>query len=88
MSSDLEKQLLGSVLTTAEIIYHLPDYPSILQTYVWQDYDTVPKVPNLTSFLNFWETNLDGKLNKVRIAWRGLVSAREFKYVDGKLIVH
>ena len=25
-------------LTTAEILYHLPDHPGILQSYVWQDH--------------------------------------------------
>jgi len=30
----LAKQLDGWRLTTAEILYHLPDHPALLQTYV------------------------------------------------------
>ena len=26
-------------LTTAEILYHMPDHPGLLQSYVWQDLD-------------------------------------------------
>ena len=45
----------GYNLTTAEIIYHMPDRPHILQTYIWQDYDIAPEFPVLTNFLGFWE---------------------------------
>ncbi len=58
----------GLTLTTAEIFYHLPDHPSILQTYVWQGYDRAPSYPVLTRFLDFWRRELDGPLHSVRIA--------------------
>jgi len=32
MHKDMEKQLQGYGLTTAQILYHLPDHPAILQT--------------------------------------------------------
>ena len=34
-----ELQLRGYRLTTAEIIYHLPDHPALLQSFIWQDLD-------------------------------------------------
>ncbi len=85
---DFESQLRGFGLTTAEILYHLPDHPSLLQTYLWQDYDQFPKLPRLCGFLDFWSRNLDGALNRVRIAHKGLVAPREFRYVDGAIVVH
>ena len=42
MSDDVRKQLEGYRLTTAEILYHLPDHPSLLQTFVWQTMDRAP----------------------------------------------
>lgn len=54
-------------LTTAEILYHMPDYPDLLQTYVWQDMDLVPDYPGLRKFLDFWGANLDGKLHSIRV---------------------
>lgn len=79
--SDLQKQLQGYVLTTAEITYHLPDYPRVLQTYLWQDYDLAPAYPQLHGFLKFWQEKLDGPLHSVRVAHRGLVAAGEWRSV-------
>ena len=56
------EQLQGFSLTTAEILYRMPDHPSLLQTYIWQDYDQHPNFPKLYGFLNFWTENLDGPL--------------------------
>ena len=40
-------QLDGYGLTTAEIHYYRPDHPSLLQLFVWQDYDLPPGFPVL-----------------------------------------
>jgi uncharacterized protein Usg len=63
----LAKQLKDYRLTTAEIVYHLPDHPALLQTYVWQDLDLAPRYPALTKFLDFWDRELEGKLHSVRV---------------------
>lgn len=70
-------QLAGFSLTTAEILYRMPDHPSLLQTYVWQDYDDWPRLPKLQRFLGFWVANLDGKLFRVRVAHNKLIGAAE-----------
>ena len=63
----LDLQLRDYRLTTAEILYRLPDHPVLLQSYIWQDYDLAPKFPVLHRFLGFWEDNLDGKLHSVSV---------------------
>ena len=55
-------------LTTAEILYHLPDQPHLLNTFVWQDYDVAPEFPELQRFLAFWEENMGGTLHSVRVS--------------------
>ena len=55
-------------LTLAEVVYYLPDYKDILQTYLWQEYDYVPRFPNLISFLNFWEKEIEGKIHSVKVS--------------------
>ncbi|MFP3656156.1 aspartate-semialdehyde dehydrogenase, partial [Burkholderia sp. SIMBA_052] len=50
-SSDLERQLHGYGITTAHILYRIPDFVSVLQTYVWQDYDLAPDFPAMRKFL-------------------------------------
>jgi uncharacterized protein Usg len=61
-------QLKDYRLTTAEILYHLPDHPGLLQSFVWQDMDIAPEYPVLHKFLDFWNRELDGKVHSVRIA--------------------
>lgn len=83
-----KQQLRGFSLTTAEILYHMPDYPSLLQTYVWQDYDEHPTFPKLHGFLNFWSDNLDGKLYRIRVANRKLISPAEVRMIDGQFVLN
>ena len=86
--SSLHAQLKGQRLTTAEIIYHLPDFPDILQSFVWQNLDTAPRFPILRRFLRFWDTNLEGALHHVRVASSPLVKPAESKFVEGELRLH
>ena len=79
---DFSKQLRGYGLTTAEILYHLPDHPTLLQSYIWQDYDLHPKFPALKKFLDFWSENLDGPLYKIRVGHSRLISPAEFSFND------
>lgn len=85
---DFRQQLEGFSLTTAEILYRMPDHPSLLQSFVWQDYDVHPSFPKLRGFLDFWTRNLDGKLFKVRVAHKGLVSPAELKMFDHEFRLH
>jgi uncharacterized protein Usg len=85
---DFARQIQGYSLTTAEILYGMPDHPSLMQSYVWQDYDLHPKFPKLHKFLDFWAQKLEGPVHQVRVAHRGLISPREFRFVDGMLMVH
>ncbi len=71
------RQLKGYRLATAEILYHMPDHPSLIQTFVWQNLDLSPKYPRLMKFLEFWENNLDGRLHSVTVGAMELISASE-----------
>jgi uncharacterized protein Usg len=73
MANQIYQQLQGYRLTTAEILYHLPDHPGVLQSYVWQDLDIAPRFPVLQKFLDFWVREIDGKLHSVRVASTGLI---------------
>lgn len=81
-------QLDGFSLTTAEIIYRLPDHPSLLQSYIWQEYDLCPRFPKLAAFLDFWADRLDGKLFRVRVAHSELIRPAELRLVGTELKIH
>ncbi len=59
VSPDFRRQLEGFGLTTANILYRLPDHPGILQTFIWQQLDLHPHFPELTKFLDIWTRELD-----------------------------
>jgi uncharacterized protein Usg len=81
---DFVQMLEGYSLTTAEILYRMPDYPALIQSFVWQDYDIHPKFPRLTRFLDFWSRNLDGKLFKVQVAHAELITPREVRILENE----
>jgi uncharacterized protein Usg len=83
-SSDLERQLNGYGLTTAHILYRIPDFEAVLQTFVWQDYDLAPDFPEMHKFLDFWQTRLDGPLQSVRFTHQRLIGPNEWRRIDGE----
>ncbi len=85
---DFERQLRGWSLTTAEIMYRMPDYRDILQTYIWQDYDLAPRFPKLKAFLDFWTAKLEGPLYKVTVAHAKLIRPAELRLLDAEFKVH
>jgi len=85
---DFRAQITGFSLTTAEILYRMPDHPSLLQSYVWQDYDIHPRFPRLMQFLDFWSRNLDGELYRVTVAHKKLVTPAELRLVGAEFAVH
>ncbi|HVR67379.1 MAG TPA: usg protein [Verrucomicrobiae bacterium] len=86
--SDLAKQLKDYRLTTAEILYHLPDHPALLQSFIWQELDIAPRFPVLKKFLNFWTLNLDGKIHSVRVASTELIKPAEFRMANASFTLH
>jgi len=79
----IERQLRGYRLTTAEILYHLPDHPKLLQSFVWQELDIAPKFPVLHGFLDFWEREIEGRLHSVRVAAVELITPGAWHHLDG-----
>jgi uncharacterized protein Usg len=88
VSQDFIRQLEGYGLTTATILYRLPDHPQFLQSYIWQEYDLAPKFPVLLDFLDFWKRELEGPLHSVRVAHSQLIRPAEFNAVEGILTLH
>jgi uncharacterized protein Usg len=86
--ANLVRQLERYRLTTAEILYHLPDHPSLLQSYTWQDYDMAPEFPVLRRFLDFWQDRIEGRLHSVTVASTRLISAGEVRATRAYLTLH
>lgn len=80
--AELGKQIFDNYrLTTAEILYHLPDYPELLQSFIWQEYDIAPRYPVLNKFLHYWSHNIEGKLHSVYVARQRIITPGEMAFV-------
>lgn len=88
VAQDFRLQMQGYGLTTAEIHYHMPDHPGLLQLFVWQNYDLAPDFPELRGFLDYWRRELEGALNSVRVAHYRLIKPREWRAIDGIVALH
>ena len=81
-------QLKDYRLTTAEILYHLPDHPMLLQTFLWQEYDLAPEFPELHRFLHFWTREIEGKLHSVRVGSKRLITPEEIGICQTEYLIH
>lgn len=78
-------QLQGYGLTTAEIHYFRPDAPSLLQLFVWQEYDLAPDFPVLFDFLDYWRREIHAALHSIRIAHDKLIRPAEWRAVNDEI---
>ena len=62
--ADLVRQLRGERLTTAEVLYYMPDHPMLLQSFLWQTLDFPPDFPKVHKFLIFWRREIDAVLKE------------------------
>lgn len=83
-----ELQLRGYGLTTMQIIYRLPDHKSLLQTFIWQEYDIAPDYPKMYAFLEFWENEIEGPLHSVQYVHTKLIGSSEFRRINGEIILN
>ncbi len=88
IDADFLRQIEGYSLTTAEILYRMPDHPLLLQSYIWQDYDQAPHFPVLQRFLTFWQRSLDGRLHTVRVASSKLIRPCELAVARSLALLH
>lgn len=75
-------------LTTAEIVYRLPDHPDLLQSFIWQHLDLAPDYPNLRRFLKFWQSNIEGRLHSVRVGQARLTGPARFRRIAVSYSLH
>ncbi len=71
---EIAGQLRGERLTTAEVIYYMPDHPALLQRFLWQTLDLPPEFPRVHKFLLFWRREIDAVIHSVTCTAVGLIA--------------
>ena len=56
-------------LVLVNVNYFLPDYINLVQEFIWQTEDYVPKLPRVHKFLNYWHKEIDAVINEVSISY-------------------
>ena len=78
----------GYGLTTAQIVYRVPDRLQLLQEFIWQQFDEFPDFPALCRFLRFWEAEIDGPLHSITVAHQRLIHPAELERQNGTFRLH
>jgi uncharacterized protein Usg len=82
MASEFERQLRGGRLTTAEILYYMPDHPALLQSFSWQTLDEAPEFPRMRRFLDHWRREIDAVVHSVRVSCVGIIAPARLRAVE------
>ena len=56
-------------LVLVDVLYWMPDYENVLQEFIWQTDDYVPKLPRIHKFLNFWYKEIDAVISEVSVSY-------------------
>ncbi len=56
-------------LVLVDILYWMPDYHNVLQEFIWETDDYIPKLPRVNNFLNYWHKEIDAVINEVQISY-------------------
>ena len=86
--TQFRQQLRDYRLTTVDVTYHMPDHPSLLQTFLWQCLDLPPHFPTVERFLRFWRARLEGRLHSVRIAYAAPLADGRWRHVEELRTLH
>jgi len=86
--NELKLRLDGWRLSTAEVLYYMPDHPSLLQSFTWQTLDLAPEYPRLHKFLNFWKREIDAVIHSVRLATGETIAPPKLSVTDHHLLLN
>ena len=81
-TDEFETQLKGGRLTTAEVLYYMPDHPKLLQSFMWQTLDIAPDYPRVHSFLDYWRKEICAVIHSVRLSTVGIVTPARVRFAD------
>lgn len=76
---DFSARLAGQRLTTAEVLYYIPDHPLLLQSFLWQTLDEAPDFPRIHRFLDYWRREIQAVIHSVEVSAAGLITPARFE---------
>lgn len=56
-----------------QVLYYRPDRPWLLQEFLWETLDHVPRLPRVRKFLDYWVLELLAPIHSVFVSINGVV---------------
>lgn len=83
---DFLRAVSDTGLTTAFVYFRFPDAPSICcpTPIVWQYEDEFPDFPRTREFIGYWHREIEGPLDKVRVAHCKLFAPAEIRIASSE----
>jgi uncharacterized protein Usg len=50
------------------VLYYMPEYENLLQTFYWQTEDFVPDIPRVHKFLDYWKDNIEATIKEIVVS--------------------
>ncbi|WP_205479128.1 protein usg [Sphingomonas arenae] len=88
VTREFELQLEGYGLSLVEVHYFMPDHPSLLQQFSFQQYDVAPRYPALHHFLDHWRREIEATIQSIRLAHQQLIGPNEWRTVDREWLIN
>ena len=88
VTPEFKLQLEGYGLSLIEVRYYMPDHPSLLQLFSFQQHDLAPSFPALERFLDHWRREIEATLHSVRLNHRQLIGEREWRNVATEWVIN
>ena len=85
-SQDFEKMVRGFGLTTMDVTYDRLDFPSMVQTFTYQQYDLWPKFPYMRRVIECISSKT--RVRRVIIAHARLIKPAELRMVGAEFRLH
>jgi uncharacterized protein Usg len=86
--NELALRLQGWRMTTTEVLYYMPDHPTLLQSFVWQTLDLAPSYPRIHKFLDFWKREIDAVIHSVTLGSGETLAPARVQTADAYLRYH
>lgn len=76
--------ILQQKLITIGVLYYYPDYPSLIQEFIWQVEDITPSLPKVYKFLNHWKNNIEAPIKDVLI----MEGNKNYRFADLEMFLN
>jgi uncharacterized protein Usg len=58
----------SKVFLITRITYAMPDFPHIVNEFIWHMEDIAPELTRLNSFISYWQKNIEAEIRHIEVS--------------------